>query len=164
MDVFNSIHSEWNFATAPLWQLQIYSQSIESAISNISLCRPSFSFNSVPSIVLFCQACQRADLLLSCLIYCNDSVYKELEKPPTYTALIFTLQASEQQHTESINGNKTVACLFQRRTNSHLSWSVDRLPGSRKQLVCLDAAHKSGGFPLIIPMTKLPINHRAVCV
>ena len=75
------------------WQLQIYSHSTECAISNISLRCLSSPFNTAPSIVLRCQACQHADLLLFCLIHCNDSVYKESEEPPTYTMLIFILCA-----------------------------------------------------------------------
>ena len=123
----------------PVWQLQTYSRSTRSAISNISLCRLSSPFNSLPSIVQLCQACQRADLLLFCLIHCNDSVYKESEEPPTHTMLIFTLRATVA---ESINANRTVACLFKRRTRRRLAqligWSA--APRRERQRLCLDAS------------------------
>lgn len=107
-----------------------------SAISNISLCRLSSPFNSLPSIVQLCQACQRADLLLFCLIHCNDSVYKESEEPPTHTMLIFTLRATAA---ESINANRTVACLFPRDAQGEDSRrrSVDLPPRDEKGSDCV---------------------------
>lgn len=147
-----------------MWQLQIYSRSIERAISNIRLCRLSSPFNSVPSIVLLCQACQHADLLLFCLIHCNDSVYKE-SREATHIHNVHFHPASKLA-AESIDGNKTVVCLFlKRQTNLHtfkpIGWSA--AGRGEKQRLCLDTAHKSGVFTLIKPMTKLPINHKC-CV
>ncbi len=90
------------------------------------------------------------------------TVYKESEKPPTYTMFIFTLRASEQQQQRRLTAAKLSPVSLKDTQNSH-SGSVDLPPETRKQRPCLDAAHKSAVFTLIKPITKLPINHSTVC-